>query len=603
MGEKIKMIVEYKYLKKIAEKSGYVVIVLSGNGKDSNNNLVYVSPNAGILGMNAELLNKGLKLTMDYVHPEDREKLRSTFLEAASSDITEYVYKHRIVGDDGKVYRVTCAINLVKEPDGEVLAELYFKERKSKEEKEKQKAEDREKKRIVEAKNEKIDMDDSVYAFIGEKNKAKELMDAFAGLTGLYSTILDKEGRNKFQPVGPDTNMGDFYDLFMTPGYRDFFKKVRLSLEGDAFPEVLSRPEGGDGKLSMAPIYYNDSLQAIWVLGSYTASESRRLERVYKAQWEFAELVSDFLVKSFALEIEAARAKGAGKKLREELARQNILNEALSKININMDGDTDAVIDETIREVGLNLDIDRILLLTAHRGKGKGYEMRAFFDAAGELPSLNLQHFSDAKMKVITDIVEINGGRAVLDSNNITEEIKMILMKYNTLSVIIDPIMINEKVYGYIFYAAQKSNRIWTKEESRFTRNISLIIQSMLDNADGIANAKKVNTELIESFNYLKMGVFVKDLDTAEVLFSNKSLNNMLGYDFTGQDSRELIQDLHDKFDDIGAMRKGFVDKEKHTTWKSYISAVDCIMEIEEIRIEWLHGEPASLFFLRKANE
>ncbi len=597
------MIVENKYLRKIAEKSGYVVIVLSGNGKDRDNTLVYVSPNAGVLGMNVEMLNKGLKLAIDYVHPEDREKLRDTFHEAYAAGITDYVHKHRIVGDDGKVYRVTNEINIVNEPDGAVLAELYLKERKSKEEKEKQKAEDREKKRMLEAKNEKIDIDDSGYAFIGEKNKAKELMDAFAGLTGLYSTVLDKEGRNKFTPVGPDTNMGDFYDLFQTPGYRDFFNKVRLSLEGDAFPEVLDRPEGGAGKLSMAPIYYNDSLQAIWVLGSYTSSESKRLERVYKAQWEFAELVSDFLVKSFALEIEAAKAKGAGKKLREELARQNIINEALSKINLNMQEDMDMVIDETLREVGINLDVSKILLLTSNRRKGKGYEMRAYFDSAGGLPSVNLQHFSDAKMKVVSDIVEKSGGRAVLDSNTINEEIKILLMKYNTLSVIIDPIIVNDSVYGYIFYAEEKSDRNWTKEEARFTKNIALIIQSMIDKADGRASAVKVSSDLIESFNYLKIGVFVKDIETAEVLFSNKALNDMLGYDFVGRDSRELIQDLHDKFDDIGAMRKGFVDKDKHTTWRSYISAVDCIMEIEEIRIEWLYGEPASLFFLRKANE
>ncbi|MBR4515591.1 MAG: PAS domain-containing protein [Lachnospiraceae bacterium] len=597
------MIVENTYLRKALEKSGYVVMVLSGNGKDRYRSLDYISPNASMLGMNAELLNKGLKLPYDYIHPEDREKMLQVFHEAFDSGLNDYVHKYRLVGDDGKIYRIANEVNIVREEDGVVKAEFYMKERKSKEEKEKQKAEDREKKRIVEAKNEKINLDDSEYAFIGEKNKAKELMDAFAGLTGLYSTVLDKEGRNKFQPVGPDTNMGDFYDLFQTPGYRDFFNKVRVSLEGDAFPEIKERLEGGDGRLSMAPIYYNDSLQAIWVLGSYTASESRRLERVYKAQWEFAELVSDFLVKSFALEVEAARAKGAGKKLREELARQNIINEALSKINLNMAGDTDMVIDETIRDVGINLNLSKILLLTANHRKGKGFEMRAFYDSAGEMPSVILQHFSDAKMKVVTDIVEANGGRAVLDSNNITEEIKMILMKYNSLSVIIDPIILNEQIYGYIFYSEEKANRNWTKEEARFTRNISLIIQNMLDNADGSANAKTVSLELIESFNYLKIGVFVKDSESAEVLFSNKALNNMLGYDFTGKDSRELIQDLHDRFDDIGAMRKGFVDKDKHVTWRSYISAVDCIMEIEEIRIEWLQGEPASLFFLRKANE
>ena len=80
-------------------------------------------------------------------------------------------------------------------------------------------------------------------------------------------------------------------------------------------------------------------------------------------------------------------------------------------------------------------------------------------------------------------------------------------------------------------------------------------------------------------------------------------MNEMLGEDFVGGDSRKIVTDLRDKFDNISGMRKPFITKEKVAKWRSYIQCMDDIMDITEIQINWLDGQPASLIILRKAKD
>ena len=151
-------------------------------------------------------------------------------------------------------------------------------------------------------------------------------------------------------------------------------------------PHIFDREEGGDGKLAMAPICVGDNLQGFWVLGSYTPEETEHLEEICELHWTTAELVSDFLLQSYNSIVESAKSRGAGKKLREELARQSIVNNALSKINSKLSEDVEQVIGETLREVALHMDLDRVFLYTFDKENPKSYMLRSFFDVSGEMP-------------------------------------------------------------------------------------------------------------------------------------------------------------------------------------------------------------------------
>lgn len=593
------MVIENKYLRKAIKKAGYVVIVKNYNMTDKSSKLSYISPNAVMLGMNVEMLNKGMKLTEDYIFPEDRQKVISTIYNAIEAKVSDYVHEYRMVGDDGKLYKVTNEICIAEESDNMVVVECYI--RNASDETADTKEDDNHKQHM--AADHKPVAADKAPDMAKLDTRLEELMNTVAKLSGLYSVFVSIDGKVVFNPTGPAVNLGDFFDLFEKPSYKEYYKYIKQVMLEKNEPVILEREEGGLGKISAAPIYLDDMISGFWILGSYTEEETAKLKEISESQWKIAKFFSEYLRKSKAIEVEVAKSRGAGQKLREELARQNIINNALSKINSKINESIDQVIDETIREVGVHLDVNKVFLYTFGKSQDKDYTLRSYWDVSGEAPDDELLYTLPERMFVVRDGIRRGEGRYFVDNTNMTHDAKINIMRYNFKAVIVYPIYVNERPYGALFFAECKTERVWTKEELRFSESISLLIQNMLENAEGDDNVRNVNKHLIETYNSFNVGIFVRDARSGKVLFSNDKMNEILGYNFTGGDSRVILTDLHDRFDNITGMRKPFITKEKVTNWRSYIKALDDIMDITEIQIEWLNGEQASLIILRRAND
>lgn len=593
------MVVENKYLRKAVEKAGCVVMVKTCHLTDKKGRLDYISPNASMLGMNVELLNKGLKLTEDYIFPADRDRVMKTLINAVGDGVKDYVHEYRMVGDDGQVYYVTNEICLSDIKGETITVESYLTKKVGgdSEESPEEKKSVRGNRGIKPADKDNVEDDVVEYSNIGT------MMEIFAKLSGLYSVYVNLEGKIVFLPTGPAANLGNFYDLFENPAYKEYYQYIKQVVTERNAPVILDREEGENGKISAAPICVGKEIHGFWMLGSYTEDETEKLKQIYEDQWAIAEIISEYLHKSKIAEVETAKSKGAGMKLREELARQSIVNEALNKINSKLIDSADEVIDETLRDVGLHLDVDKIILYNIEWSEKHFYSMRNYWDVSGVAPDEELVETLPERMYIVEDEINHGDGRYMVDNTNMTEESKLNLMRYNFKAVIAYPLYLNDRFYGILFFAECKSQRVWTKEELRFTQSISLVIQNMLENAEGDDNIRNVNKHLIETYNSFKEGIFIRDMQSGHVLFSNTAMNEMLGYDFTNRDSRELLTDLHDRFDNITGMRKPFITKNRVANWRRYIQRLDDIMDITEVQIEWLKGERASLIILRKAKD
>ncbi len=598
------MVLENKYLRKAIQKAGYVIIVKTCYLHEKKSQLEYISPNAPMLGMNVEMLNKGMKLTEDYIHPQDREKVVKTILEAVDNNVQDYIHEYRMVGDDGKLYYVCNEISVSDITEEFFKVEFYIKDvtaTKTQESvtvdttKRVKKAIEKKSKQELSKSYEKLDQ-------LITDDKVKLMMDTFTKLTGLYSVFVDVEGKIVFPPTGPATNLGDFYDLFEKPAYKEYYKHIKQTvLENDA-PTILDREEGGIGKISAAPIKINDDLKGIWMVGSYTKEETAKLREVYDSHWEIANMISEDLRMTIAIDIESTKSKGAGKKLLDELTRQSIVTDAMSKINSKLIDNVDQVIEETLRNVGINMGIDKAALYTLD-GNTTNYVLRSFWNASGEVPGEDLLNTLPNNMYMVEKLIKEGDGSYVADNSNQSDSAMLLLMKYGVKAVVAHPIDLGDKLYGILFLAESSAERIWTSDELRFTNNIAVVIKNMLENAVGDDNIRNVNKHLIETYNNFNVAIFVRDAHSGEVLFSNKKMNELVGFDFVGRDSREIITDLHDKFDNLDGVRKPFITKERVSNWRRYIQKLDNIMDITEISIEWLSGEAASLIILRKAKD
>ena len=598
------MVLENKYLRKAIQKAGYVIIVKTCHINERKSQLEYVSPNATMLGMNIEMLNKGMKLSEDYIHPQDREKVIKTVLDAVQNNVEDYTHEYRMVGDDGKLYYVSNEISVSDVTDGFFKVEFYIKDITDSRAGEKvtADAEKRVARTFKKTQQNAVNISKEKIDDLITDDKVKLMMETFTKLTGLYSVFVDVEGRIVFPPTGPATNLGDFYDLFEKPAYKEYYKHIKQTvLENDA-PTILDREEGGIGKISAVPIKVGDELKGIWMVGSYTKEETEKLRAVYDSHWEIANMISEDLRMTIAIDIESTKSKGAGKKLLDELTRQSIVSDAMSKINSKLIDTVDQVIEETLRNVGINMGIDKAGLYTIDSST-KNYVLRSYWDASGEAPGENLLSTLPDNMYMVEKLIRDGDGSYVADNANQTEVNKLLFMKYGVKAVIAYPIELGDKLYGILFLAESSAERVWTSDELRFTYNIAVVIQNMLENAVGDDNIRNVNKHLIETYNNFNVAIFVRDAHSGEVLFSNKKMNELMGGDFTGHDSRELITDLRDKFDNLDGVRKPFITKERVVNWRRYIQRLDNIMDITEISIEWLSGEAASLIILRKAKD
>lgn len=584
------MVLENKYLKKAVEKAGFVIVVKTCNLEDKTAKMEYISANAGTVGMNVELLNKGLKLTEDYIHPEDRSRVINAVRKAMESNVTEYSHDYRMVGDDGHIYEVTNEICITKISDTLVSTEFYISKAEGKE----KKSENRK------AAKRSLDQKQAEYSKAAFDDKIRVLLDVFAKTNKLYSAYVDMDGKIIYPPTGPSTNLGDFYDLFEKPEYKEYYKKIKMIVEENAEAVILEREEGGIGKIAAAPVIVDNKIKSIWILGSYTEDETNRLTKLVDCQWQIANVVSDYIKKNQIVEVEMAKAKGAGKKLREELARQGIINEALSKVNSRLIDSADEVIAQTLREVGINMDLDMALLYSYD--KNNEFLLRSYWNVKGETPGEELVDYYPSRRYIIEERLKQDINRYTIDASTTSHEKKLDMMKYNFKACITCPIYEKDRLKSILLFAVTKGDRTWTNEELVFTKSISVVIRSMLENAESDDNIRNVNQHLIETYNNFKIGIFVRNASTGEVLFSNKKMNEMMGRDFVGGNSKEILTDLHDRFDNVNGMRKPFISQEV-SSWRSYIQKMDMIMDITEVKMEWLNGEPASLLILRKAKD
>ena len=584
------MVLENKYLKKAVEKAGFVIVVKTCNLEDKTAKMEYISANAGTVGMNVELLNKGLKLTEDYIHPEDRARVINAVRKAMESNVSEYSHDYRMVGDDGRIFEVTNEICITKLSDTLVSTEFYIS-----------KADGREKKsESKKAAKRSADQKQADYSKAAFDDKIHVLLDVFAKTNKLYSAYVDMDGKIIYPPTGPSTNLGDFYDLFEKPEYKEYYKKIKMIVEENAEAVILEREEGGIGKIAAAPVIVDNKMNSIWILGSYTKEETERLTKLVDCQWQIANVVSDYIKKNQIVEVEMARAKGAGKKLREELARQGIINEALSKVNSRLIDSADEVIAQTLREVGINMDLDMALLYSYD--KNNEFHLKSYWNVKGETPGEELVEYYPSRRYIIEERLKQDINRYTIDASTTSHEKKLDMMKYNLKACITCPIYEKDRLKSILLFAVTKADRTWTNEELVFSKSISVVIRSMLENAESDDNIRNVNQHLIETYNNFRIGIFVRNASTGEVLFSNKKMNEMMGRDFVGGNSKEIITDLHDRFDNINGMRKPFISQDV-SSWRSYIQKMDMIMDITEIKMEWLNGEAASLLILRKAKD
>lgn len=574
----------------------FVMVQRLENGKEY---FKYITPNAKSMGINTEALKLGNRLYTDYIHPQDRTRVMQTTKNAIRSGKSDYEEEYRIVDDAGKIRWVKAQNSITQSEDSSYVVEFFITditENKNL------------KNSVVEAKKEYEDkisyiMNQNIVTEIErtdyiETDKWTEIIKAFSDLSQLYSTLITSDGVQLVEPAGPAEHIGEFYDLFEKPQYKNIYIKLNEAILQNNVPVIMEMDDGiSESRICGAPVMIGGKHIATWLICAYDKAGVKRMESIYKVQWRLCTMFSEYIYNSKVLVKEATRSRSVEMLLEEKIKRQKILTDALNVL----DDDDNSSITSVMEQTGEYLDVD---VMVIYSKTGVGDTECSYLWSKGQAMSAEeyIEKWQMGNKSVPYEAIK-NEEYMLVDKAHPSKLFQRAIETNNVKSFLAMPIAINDLVSGYLVMANTIEEKIWSDDDIEFSIDIRNVLQGRLARIEGDGNIRTINKLLVDTYNYVKMGIFIRDAETGEVLFSNQPLNDMLGYDFTGKDSKILIKDLHDKFKGIGVVQKPFLTERKEVNWRSYIRQFDKIMDLSEVSMKWLDGRNASLVILKDVQD
>ncbi|MBO5241066.1 MAG: EAL domain-containing protein [Lachnospiraceae bacterium] len=139
------------------------------------------------------------------------------------------------------------------------------------------------------------------------------------------------------------------------------------------------------------------------------------------------------------------------------------------------------------------------------------------------------------------------------------------------------PILLRGNVAMYLFFAQTRTNRTWNMEEVKFVGDVAKILQSMLERRVAHNSMVSSYNTLTDILNMVGSCVYVRDMETGEVLFANELLKR----DFEEELLKGTLNELLDEARPIG-VREGFYELQHRTRKRWY--------DMQYRYIDWVDG-------------
>lgn len=589
-------------LSAMSKIKSFVMVQQYENGRPK---FKYITPNAKQMGLNVDAIKLGDRLVEDYIHPKDRSRVFANVKSAMKRDDRDYEEEFRIVNDRGEIIWVKSQSSITQAAENTYTVEYFISDitekKKLENSVEKAKKEfDDKLSYIMKANLQSVDEKGQI-----DTQKWSMITKAFSMLTSLYTTIIDPVGKKLVEPAGPQKHMGYFYDMFEKPQYKQIYMKLNEVILRNNVPVMMEMDDDIAGSMICgAPIMIDGKHVATWICCSYDEEAGKKMESVYKIQWQLGRIFSEYAFNSNVLAKEAIRAKSLEIMMETKVQWQKLLVDVLN----NSDKSQQQVINDAISQVGEGLNADVAALYVRDESGdldceylwSKNQSMSAE-EYVSEWQRANMKFRSWQNSQGSSQMAD--KGFLLIDAKHIDDAARKILSGSSVKSFLAVPVYVNGRNGAVFVLANTAADKLWTREEIEFSKQTSEILRCCLEKIESDDSVKTINNILLDTYNYMEEGIFIREADTGRVLFSNKALNDMLGYDFTDKDSKMLIENLRDKYKIMAGPDQHIGKERKEVNWRSYIRSLDKIMDLTEVSMKWLDGSKASLVILRDVKE
>lgn len=586
---------ESRYLQNALNKSKSVVAVKRYSG--GKRKLIYISQNAQALGINVDALNAGYRLSEDYIHPEDREGVLSTIYSLISVSSDGFEINYRMLGDDGKLRYVRNEVTSITTVDDE--AEVEFLITDITEEKEYEQALIKQQ----EGMEQQIDYIMKGYDNSGEVNTSEllhsesmdELVEAISNVTKLCSVVVDKDGNFITKPLGPMEHLGEFYDMFERPFYREVYENLNKKIIEDREPIMMEMDDGNPhSRIAGAPIMLDDKYVGTWLMCCFSAEEKERLNASYRALWAVASHLSNYLYNETVVEKEMQRSRLNEMRLNQYIKRQGIVKKILE----NMQKDENYSMHDVLEKAGGYLEADSIVCFLLN-DDSHVFEWKREWNVMADEGAISRDiHWKENENLETTKILK-EKGFLMANEKNCPADIRHFIYERGVKTMILLPFMKNERMYGVVIFTNKSSARVWKEDDLSFATGIRNILQVMFDRRDAFysKNGEGFSTAKLFAENVSDI-VYIYLAETGEIVYANKMANFSFARNLEGANTVSILK--HDEGRYYGSSEPGkWLQKSRDIReWDSYIRQLDKIMTIREINTTWSRGQDARLVIM-----
>jgi len=578
---------EKNYLYRAIEKAGVVVIVKrlmkAYNGKVR---IDYISDNADYFGLNTRAVLDGYRLLEDYVHPDDREKLKYE-VAVARANRMDYTCEFRFVDDGGRMRPLILDAMFTEDEQGDDITEFLVREQTYQ-------------KKADETAGEKDRMvGDISISRLFDDLRIGELIREFAASFNLYSAVMDMKDQVIGNPVGPTAYFGEFYEMLRNPNNLEYFENMRACIRSGEGPVYEEIPDGNpDNRLSAAPIMVNGIYMATWLLYAHTRQQNQVLFHVQEQHGKIASILSDILSR-------LAFQESGGEELAAVEDRLNfLLNERKILLALQeLSGDKKELF-QRMSEAGSLLNLDYIVYYSQDKKNPERMTLEDYWSRTGKSADAESVFVWDNDHYPAEVQRQIREGGLIVDQRNMTNQMRVEVFGGTVRAIMVFPVMQKGQYTGRLIFIESTRERVWREDEIDFARMLCKLVAKKLRTPKSIK--KTADGAAFEIFDLVEYPIFARDSATGEVIFSNRAMNLAIGVDFTKKNSFEIIPPAVDAFEgyrDAESASEHEEEKQVTSRFRRYISRLSGIYNVTEHRMKWKDKKPASLFILQEVKE
>lgn len=594
LREEIERSRENLYLSNVISKMKNVLMVKSYyQGKRI---LKYISPNAGILGMNVEAVKKGFKLAEDYIHPEDRNMVVDSVYKAVANGVGDFVYTIRMVRDDGRMIWVENEVTVNRISDGEAEVSFLMTDVTEQKRMEQEIAEDDAAggpESEAERERASIEFDRNNQKMIAEFNDLAELMCEHENY---YGVLIDTHGQSLTRPVGPADNLGQFYDLFERSVFKEQFASVQERMKEQLIPQSISFDMGQqEVYMVFAPLSVEKNLIGYWVLTSFEKDSASLLGNTVQRHWRAASHILNYFYFEQVVDSERRRRKLAERSLKREQQEEELVQDMLEILNRCGENSLEPLSNKLssylfITDIGVFLENKQTKSVEKYFVRNQMGEEPAYADKLSS---------SVSEYRVLKDLFREKGVLS-LDRNTQDPYLRELIRQTNLENILVLPISSVSGRKGYITFANANKDRPFGEKDISLVSTIVHIFEAAIPSAPRTVKKEILNEDILETYEHIRDAVFVKENRTGEIVYANKAMDKLFDYSVVGMQVSELINDQTEQYRSMHGMRKRFIANKKVTKWQSYMKDLDQIMNIVEIQLGSQYGRDCSLYILKK---